>query len=90
MKLLMSVLDSHTASRVSDALAERRYGVTRVNTVGGFLRSGNLTLLVGVDDFQVKDAIRVMREAYALHAPPGDDSRSGPVFVLGVEHFDRY
>jgi uncharacterized protein YaaQ len=89
MKLLLSILDDRSAGRVADALVSRRYGVTRINTVGGFLKRGNATLLVGVDESQVDDAVAVMRAAYAQGGPTGEASPTGPVFVLNVEHLER-
>ena len=85
MKLLLSILDDRSASRVADALVAKRYGVTRINTVGGFLKRGNATLLVGVEDTQVDEAIQVMREAYG-HVGEG---QTGPVFVLPVREGQR-
>ncbi|HEY3083217.1 MAG TPA: cyclic-di-AMP receptor [Chloroflexota bacterium] len=85
MKLLLSILDDRSASRVADALVAKRYGVTRINTVGGFLKRGNATLLVGVEDSQVDEAITVMREAYG-HA---GEEQTGPVFVLPVAEGQR-
>ena len=81
MKLLLSILDDRSAGRVADALVAKRYGVTRINTVGGFLKRGNATLLVGVPDEQVDEALRVMREAYG---PNPSDAKAGPVFVMPV------
>jgi len=89
LKLLLSVLDDRTAGKVADALVARRYGVTRINTTGGFLKRGNATLLVGVDESQVDDAIAVMRSAYAQSHPEDSSSPTGPVFVLNVEHLER-
>ena len=88
MKLLLSILDDRSAGRVADALVAKRFGVTRINTVGGFLKRGNATLLVGVDDDQVDEAIALMREAYG----PGSSSASsptGPVFIMGVDQVER-
>ena len=87
MKLLLSILDDRSASRVADALVGKRYGVTRINTVGGFLKRGNATLLVGVDDDQVDTAIGLMREAYGGRS--NADSPTGPVFVMNVEQIER-
>ena len=84
MKLLLSVLDDRAAGRVADALVAGGFGVTRINTHGGFLRKGNATLLVGVEDHQVGGAIGVMRAAYGHGAPPSD-APTGPVFVLDVD-----
>ena len=81
MKLLLSILDDRSAGRVADALVAKRYGVTRINTVGGFLKRGNATLLVGVEDEQVDEALQVMREAYGRGS---SDANAGPVFVVPV------
>ena len=85
MKLLLSILDDKSAGKVADALVQRRFGVTRINTVGGFLKRGNATLLVGVEDGQVDDAITLMRQAYGQSS----DGKPGPVFVLPVDQVDR-
>jgi uncharacterized protein YaaQ len=88
LKLLLSILDDRSAGRVADALVSKRFGVTRINTVGGFLKRGNATLLVGVDDDQVDEAIALMREAYS---PRGSGSAppTGPVFIMGVDQVER-
>jgi uncharacterized protein YaaQ len=81
VKLLLSILDDRSAGRVADALVAKRYGVTRINTVGGFLKRGNATLLVGVEDGQVDEALQLMREAYGAGS---GDPKAGPVFVVPV------
>lgn len=89
MKLLLSILDDRSAGRVVDALVACRYGVTRINTHGGFLKRGNATLLVGVEDDRVDDAIAVMRAAYAHGGAPPGETPSGPVFVMPADQFVR-
>lgn len=88
MKLLLSILDDRSAGRVAEALVARRFGVTRINTVGGFLKRGNATLLVGVEDDQVDDAIALMRQAFS-QGQPASKEPTGPVFVLRAEQTER-
>ena len=88
MKLLLSILDDRSAGKVADALVQRRFGVTRINTVGGFLKRGNATLLVGVEESQVDEALELMRGAYS--GGGSGDSQSGPVFVLAVDKVQRF
>jgi uncharacterized protein YaaQ len=85
VKLLVSVLDHRAARRVADALVERRYGVTRIDTVGGFLKRGNATLLVGVEDAQVDDALAVMRAAHGTGSADDSPGPAGPGVVLNVD-----
>jgi uncharacterized protein YaaQ len=86
MKLLLSILEPGSASRVSDAMIAGGFGVTRIDTVGGFLKRGNATLLVGVDDERVDAALTVMRAAYG---PPSPNAGGNPVFVVGVDTMVR-
>lgn len=89
MKLLLSVLEDSAAGRVTDALVAGGFGVTRVNTSGGFLKRGNATLLIGVDDAAVDSAMTLMRAAYAHSTGDAPASPGGPIFVLGVEQTKR-
>jgi uncharacterized protein YaaQ len=61
MKLLVFVTDDSNADTAVDALVEQGFRVTRLATTGGFLRRGNTTLLVGVEDARVDAAIEIMR-----------------------------
>lgn len=84
MKLLLSVLDDRSADRVAEALVAGGFAVTRLNTVGGFLRRGNATLLSGVPEAQVEAALELVRRAYDAPGAPAGQA-TAPVFVLPVE-----
>ena len=62
MKLIIAVVQGEDAQRTVAALAEAGMGSTRVSSSGGFLQQGNVTLLIGVEDAQVKGALEVIRE----------------------------
>lgn len=59
MKLLVFVAEDSVADPTVDALVEHGFRVTRLASTGGFLRRGNTTLLVGVEDSAVDRAIAV-------------------------------
>ncbi len=63
MKLLVFVTDDTHADATVDALVEQGFRVTRLATTGGFMRKGNTTLLVGVEDVQVDRAVALVRQA---------------------------
>ena len=50
MKLITAVIGKKDLNPVCDALREAGYSFTKIPTSGGFLRSSNMTLLIGVDD----------------------------------------
>lgn len=50
MKLLLAIVQDTDAGRLQNALTERGFGVTKLSSTGGFLRRGNTTLLIGIED----------------------------------------
>jgi uncharacterized protein YaaQ len=62
MKLVLAIVQHQDASSLVDALTEQGYRVTRLSSQGGFLREGNVTLMLSVDDHQVNMVIKTVRE----------------------------
>lgn len=61
MKLLVFVTEDNVADATVDALIEQGFRVTRLASTGGFLRKGNTTLLVGVEESAADQALQVAR-----------------------------
>ena len=57
MKLIIAIVQDEDAGRLVSALMKEGYGVTKLATTGGFLRSGNTTLRVGVEDEKMKHCL---------------------------------
>lgn len=95
MKLLVAVVQDQDAPALMARLVERGFGATKLASTGGFLREGNTTLLIGVDDHRVGAALDCIREA--CHRRRHAGSRPGTevevagatVFVLGIDRFER-
>lgn len=62
MKLIVFVTDDAHADASVDTLVTHGFRVTRLATTGGFLRRGNTTLLVGVEDQQVDQACDLVKQ----------------------------
>ena len=62
MKLIIAIVQDEDASRLVSKLMNEGYGVTKLATTGGFLRAGNTTLLVGVDDEKFDGAMAVIEK----------------------------
>ena len=62
MKLIIAIVQDEDASRLVSKLMNKGYGVTKLATTGGFLRAGNTTLLVGVDDEKFDGAMAVIEK----------------------------
>lgn len=60
MKLVLAIVSNEDASSVSAALTKENFSVTRLATTGGFLRSGNTTIIVGTEDDHVDKCIEII------------------------------
>lgn len=91
MKLIIAVVQGEDAQRTVAALTEKGISSTRMSSSGGFLQQGNVTLMIGVGDEQVTEAMRVIhdnchaRTRYLTPVPPlaepGDLFMAYPVEV---------
>ena len=57
MKLIIAIVQDEDASRLISIMNEQGFRVTKLATTGGFLRSGNTTLISGVEDDQLQMAL---------------------------------
>lgn len=60
MKLIFAIVSNDDASSVSSALTKENYSVTRLSTSGGFLRSGNTTIIIGTEADRVENCIDII------------------------------
>ena len=60
MKMLFAILNADDAPVVIQNLMREGYSVTKLSTTGGFLRAGNVTVLVGVDADRVQTVIDII------------------------------
>ena len=62
MKLVYAIVRKDNEDEVMNELTVHRFSVTKLATTGGFLRAGNTTLLVGVDDDKFEGAMHVIEK----------------------------
>jgi uncharacterized protein YaaQ len=87
MKLILAVLRDEDTEVVSHGLVVAGFRVTRIASTGGFLRRGNATMMVGVEDEKVEQAIQVLRDCCS--PPSGSNVHRATLFVLDVARFDQ-
>ena len=61
MKMITAIVNKKDANEVCDSLTGHRISFTKLATQGGFLRSSNTTLLIGVEDDMVEDVLGMIR-----------------------------
>jgi uncharacterized protein YaaQ len=62
MKLVLAVVQDDYAEDLTDVITEAGYGVTKLATTGGFLKSGNTTLMIGVKKEDVDSVISIIKD----------------------------
>jgi len=61
MKLVIAVVQDKDSNRLSTALIQEGFRATKLASTGGFLRAGNTTFMIGIEDERVEDVLRVIR-----------------------------
>lgn len=62
MKLVLAIVQDDDAIDLIEELTDKDYRVTKLATTGGFLKSGNTTLMIGVEEKEVKNLINVIED----------------------------
>jgi uncharacterized protein YaaQ len=86
MKLIFAIVRDRDDANVINQLVAQGHRVTRVASTGGFLRRGNVTLLIGTEADQVQPVFDLIRET--CHTPDPGQHRA-TLFVLDAAHFEQ-
>ncbi|HLF75730.1 MAG TPA: cyclic-di-AMP receptor [Anaerolineales bacterium] len=86
MKMVILIVKDQDSDALTQALTSEKYRVTRVASTGGFLRSGVVTLLLGVRDERLESALELIRKK--LTPLPSGEKRA-TLFVVPVEIFEQ-
>ena len=76
MKLVITVVHDRDKNKITEALLRNGFKFTKIGSTGGFLREGNVTLLIGVEGKEVERVIQVIsdscktREQFVNVLPP--------------------
>jgi uncharacterized protein YaaQ len=84
MKLMIVIVRDVDDEAVIRELVQNNFRVTRMASTGGFLRRGNSTLLVGVEDDQVDQVTDLLRRACCN---PEEGQHRATVFVVNMREY---
>lgn len=85
MKLVVAIIRDSDAMDVTDALVENDFRMTRIASTGGFLRRGNVTLLIGVEEDALDRLFETIQNA--CEAPDRPNQHKATIFVMPAEDF---
>jgi uncharacterized protein YaaQ len=91
MKLLTVIVHREDVDNLIEALTQKKYQATRIDSSGGFLKGKNAIVLLGVENKKVSDVLKLIkkncksRTEYISPAPslvePGEFFMPSPVEV---------
>ena len=93
MKLVYAIVHDEDGRKVMEELNKNGFGVTKLCSSGGFLKAGNTTLLVGVEEEKLDEVIAIIEKRSKSRkqvinspaAPGGIDIMSGMYMPYPVE-----
>lgn len=62
MKLIIAIVEDDFSNKIINQLTEKEYRATKLSSTGGFLKTGNTTLLIGVEDEKVDEVVNIIKE----------------------------
>lgn len=97
MKLVTVITYPDDAATLIETLRQSDFRSTRLDTAGGFLKRGNATVFIGVDNDQVDEVLRIIQETCKPHTVNSSSDRTArsvrtsaaTVMVLNVSRFER-
>lgn len=62
MKLIIAIVQDQDSGSLIEDLTDKEFRVTKLASTGGFLKAGNTTLLIGVEDEYVLDVVTIIEQ----------------------------
>ena len=61
MKLVIAIVQDDDSANLVSKLNKEGYRVTKLATTGGFLRAGNTTLMIGIEDKDLENVLDIIK-----------------------------
>jgi uncharacterized protein YaaQ len=61
MKLVVAIVQDKDSNRLANALIKEGFRATKLASTGGFLRAGNTTFMIGIEDERISDVMQVIK-----------------------------
>jgi uncharacterized protein YaaQ len=61
MKLVIAIVQDKDSNRLSNALIKDGFRATKLASTGGFLKAGNTTFMIGIEDERVHEVMQVIK-----------------------------
>lgn len=90
MKLLIAIVQDADTQRLVKELMSKKHRVTKLASTGGFLKAGNTTLLIGVEEEKVDEVLNTIEGiCKSREAKQGVNVGGATVFLMDIDKFKR-
>ncbi|HIY57547.1 MAG TPA: cyclic-di-AMP receptor [Candidatus Tetragenococcus pullicola] len=62
MKLIMAIVQDKDSNRLANEFIDANIRATKLSTTGGFLKAGNSTFIIGIEDERINDALELIKK----------------------------
>lgn len=62
MKMIIAIVQDQDLNPLQEDLTEKGFRMTNLASTGGFLRSGNSTLLIGVEEEKLEECLKTIED----------------------------
>ena len=87
-KLILAIIfNTDAVDPLLQELLAKDYSVTKISSMGGFLRRDNTTFVIGVEAARLPGAMTIIRDVCSPYSGP--EGHAATIFVLDVTEFAR-
>nr|WP_313755680.1 cyclic-di-AMP receptor [Tissierella sp.] len=91
MKLIIAIIQDEYITKVIRTLMENKIRTTKLSSTGGFLKSGNTTLFIGVEDNKVDEVVELIKkECSSKKVKSGNDEITvggANLFIMDIDNY---
>lgn len=92
MKLIIAIIQNEYMLRINKVLMDNKIRITKLSSTGGFLKAGNTTVLIGVEDSEVERVIDIIKNECnksKAKSSSKEEAKAANLFVIDVDQFVR-
>lgn len=93
MKLAIAIIQDEYSPKVMKTLLAEKVRTTKLSSTGGFLKSGNTTLLIGVEDDKVDYVIELIKNQCMSKKVKAGESEitvgGANIFIMDIDQYSK-
>ncbi|EGO8126035.1 hypothetical protein FAD94_001041 [Enterococcus faecalis] len=62
MKIILAIVQDKDSNRLANEFIDANIRATKLSSTGGFLKAGNSTFIIGIDDERVDETLALIKE----------------------------